>query len=163
MPELRKDPILGRWIIISKERRKRPTDFIVEEVRGTGGFCPLCPGNESTTPSEVLAYRYDQRHEKNSSNWLLRVVPNKYPALVIEGDLDKEAEGLYDRMNGIGAHEVIIETPDHEKGLADLTVAEIADVLIAYRARFIDLRQDPRFRYLVLFKNHGRRAGAPIS
>ena len=113
MPELRKDPILGRWIIMSQERRKRPTDFIIEEVRGTGGFCPLCPGNESTTPSEVLAYRYDNRNEKNSSNWLVRVVPNKYPALIIEGDLSKEGEGLYDRMNGIGAHEVIIETPNH--------------------------------------------------
>ncbi|MDO5675064.1 MAG: galactose-1-phosphate uridylyltransferase, partial [bacterium] len=106
MPELRKDPILGRWIIIAQERGKRPTDFYVDvSAKSKGGFCPLCPGNEKTTPPEVLVYG---RHggPANSPGWSLRVVPNKFPALIIEGDLDKEAEGLYDRMNGIGAHEV---------------------------------------------------------
>lgn len=89
MPELRKDPILGRWIIIAQERGKRPTDFYVDvSTKSKGGFCPLCPGNEKTTPPEVLAYG---RHEgpANSPGWTLRVVPNKFPALVIEGDLDK--------------------------------------------------------------------------
>jgi UDPglucose--hexose-1-phosphate uridylyltransferase len=162
MPELRKDPVLGRWIIISQERRKRPTDFIVEEVRGTGGFCPLCPGNESTTPSEVLAYRYDQRNEKNSSNWLLRVVPNKYPALIIEGDLDKEGEGLYDRMNGIGAHEVIIESPNHGDAFSFLPPERMILVFKAFRDRIKDLENDPRFRYVMVFKNFGKAAGASL-
>ncbi len=72
------------------------------------------PGNEKTTPDEVLAYRTGGNQDANSSGWQVRVVPNKYPALVIEGDLEKEGEGLYDRMNGIGAHEVIIESPDHQ-------------------------------------------------
>ena len=69
---------------------------------------------------------------------------------------------MYDVMNGIGAHEVIIETPDHNRTLADLTPAEITDVLTAYRVRYIDLRKDFRFRYMVLFKNHGTRAGATL-
>ena len=162
MPELRKDPILGRWIIISKERRKRPTDFIVEEVRGAGGFCPLCPGNENTTPSEVLAYRPDQRNERNSSNWLVRVVPNKYPALVIEGDLDKEGEGLYDRMNGIGAHEVIIESPNHHDVFSLLPPDRMILIFRAFRDRIRDLENDPRFRYVMVFKNFGKAAGASL-
>ena len=86
MPELRKDPILGRWIIIAKERSKRPTDFAVDTPVTTGGFCPLCPENEKTTPSEVLVYGRDPHLPPNSSGWKLRVVPNKYPALVIEAN-----------------------------------------------------------------------------
>jgi UDPglucose--hexose-1-phosphate uridylyltransferase len=69
---------------------------------------------------------------------------------------------MYDVMNGIGAHEVIIETPDHSRSMADLTPNEIAEVLTAYRARYLDLRKDFRFRYLVIFKNHGIRAGATL-
>ncbi len=162
MPELRKDPILGRWIIISKERRKRPTDFIIEKAPVTGGFCPLCPGNESTTPPEVLAYRKDGRKEKNTPGWDLRVVPNKYPALVIEGDLDKEGEGLYDRMNGIGAHEVIIETPDHSAEFAYLPPEKMILVFQSFRDRIKDLERDPRFRYVMIFKNYGKAAGASL-
>ncbi|MFA6284326.1 MAG: galactose-1-phosphate uridylyltransferase, partial [Desulfurivibrionaceae bacterium] len=120
MPELRKDPIIGRWIIISTERGKRPTDFIVEKSEAKGGFCPLCPGNENTTPPEVLNYSNIQGHQTNKPGWDLRVVPNKYPALIIEGNLNKEGDGLYDRMNGIGAHEVIIETPDHNETFTNL-------------------------------------------
>lgn len=162
MPELRKDPVLGRWIIISKERGKRPTDFLVEKAETTGGFCPLCPGNESTTPSEVLAYRNNQFAKKDDPGWQVRVVPNKFPALVIEGDLDKEGEGLYDKMNGIGAHEVIIESPKHDTNFADLDPAEIALVFKAYRDRIEDLAMDQRFQYVMVFKNHGRAAGASL-
>ncbi len=161
MPELRKDPVLGRWIIISKERRKRPTDFPVEISNGSGGFCPLCPGNESFTPSEVLAYR-DGHQFRNSPGWQVRVVPNKFPALVIEGDLSKEGLGLYDRMNGIGAHEVVIDGPDHDVAFADFSSAKKALVFKAYKERIIDLEKDPRFKYVMVFKNHGRAAGASL-
>jgi UDPglucose--hexose-1-phosphate uridylyltransferase len=161
MPELRKDPVLGRWIIISKERGKRPTDFIVEPSNTRGGFCPLCPGNEKTTPSEVLRYG-GQPHASNSPGWTLRVVPNKYPALVIEGNLDKAGEGLYDKMNGIGAHEVIIETPNHEESFTYLPLDRMVQVLFAFRDRLIDLAHDPRFRYVMVFKNFGRAAGASL-
>jgi UDPglucose--hexose-1-phosphate uridylyltransferase len=134
MPELRRDPVLGRWIIISKERRKRPTDFLVEVAQVSGGFCPLCPGNESFTPPEVYAFRY-KGSSSNSPNWQVRVVPNKYPALVIEGDLAKEGVGLYDRMNGIGAHEVIVESPNHDESFADFPPEQMALVFKAYQER----------------------------
>jgi len=124
MPELRKDPILGRWIIIAKERSRRPTDFVIQEHVVKGGFCPLCPGNENTTPAEVLAYGRNPSQPDNSPGWELRVVPNKYPALVIEGDLNKEGVGIYDRMNGIGAHEVIVESPNHEDTFITLSPAQ---------------------------------------
>jgi UDPglucose--hexose-1-phosphate uridylyltransferase len=163
MPELRKDPILGRWIIISKERSKRPTDFIVEEPRIIeGGFCPLCPGNEKTTPNEVLVFGREPILPPNSAGWKLRVVPNKFPALVIEGDLEKQAEGLYDRMNGIGAHEVIIESPNHEDRFSYLTQEQMVFVFRAFRNRILDLAHDKRFQYVMVFKNYGLPAGASL-
>ena len=162
MPELRKDPIIGRWIIISTERGKRPTDFIVETNETRGGFCPLCPGNENTTPPEVLSYSSTAGHQANRPGWDLRVVPNKYPALIIEGNLNKEGDGLYDRMNGIGAHEVIIETPDHNESFANLPADRMIKVFLAYRDRLLDLAQDPRFRYVMVFKNFGAAAGASL-
>ncbi len=156
MPELRKDPILGRWIIIARERRKRPTDFIVGKMPHRGGFCPLCPGNEKTTPAEVLSYR------NNEGQWQLRVVPNKYPALVINGNLDKEGEGIYDKMNGIGAHEAIIETPDHRADFSNLPMEQLVRIFYAYRDRMLDLEKDSRFKYVMVFKNFGREAGASL-
>ena len=161
MPELRKDPVLGRWIIISQERRKRPTDFPIESSSGTGGFCPLCPGNESFTPSEVLAYR-DGNQPRNGPGWQVRVVPNKFPALVIEGDLSKEGIGLYDRMNGIGAHEVVIESPGHDDSFSDFSPAKMALVFKAYKERIEGLETDFRFKYVMVFKNHGKAAGASL-
>lgn len=162
MPELRKDPVLGRWIIISKERQKRPTDFIIDEPKVLGGFCPLCAGNESSTPSEVLAFRSNPEAAANSSDWQVRVVPNKYPALIIEGELNKEGEGLYDRMNGIGAHEVIVETPGHEDLFWELPVDHVSLVFRSFRDRLKDLEQDSRFRYVMIFKNYGKAAGASL-
>jgi len=161
MPELRKDPILGRWIIISTERGKRPTDFIISPPPTSGGFCPLCPGNETTTPPEVLSYGRPQS-AANRPGWTLRVVPNKYPALIIEGTLDKEGEGIYDRMNGIGAHEVIIETPDHNATFTYLPPDRMIQVFWAFRDRIVDLSRDPRFRYVMVFKNFGSGAGASL-
>ncbi len=162
MPELRKDPVTGRWVIISTDRAKRPSDFVRDSVRIRGqGFCPFCYGNESKTPSEVLAYGRNGG-APNTPGWTVRVVPNKYPALGIEGDLDREGEGLYDRMNGVGAHEVIIETPDHCATLATLPERSIEEVLWAYRDRVLDLKNDRRFRYALIFKNHGDAAGASL-
>jgi len=90
------------------------------------------------------------------------VFPNRYPALKIEGDLDRTGDGLYDRMNGVGAHEVIVETPDHRRALADLSVEEMAQVLGAFRDRILDLKRDQRFRYVMIFKNHRAAAGASL-
>ncbi|MBW1917405.1 MAG: galactose-1-phosphate uridylyltransferase [Deltaproteobacteria bacterium] len=161
MPELRKDPIIDRWVIISTERGKRPHDFVVEPEVTKGGFCPFCPGNEHVTPPEIMAYRAPGT-APNTAGWRLRVVSNKFPALVTEGELDKRGEGLYDLMNGIGAHEVIIETPDHDATLSTIPVDQFVEVLHAYRDRIVDLGNDPRFRYVLIFKNKGRSAGASL-
>ncbi|KAF0216081.1 MAG: UDPglucose--hexose-1-phosphate [Geobacteraceae bacterium] len=161
MSELRWDPLKLHWVIIATDRGRRPRDFQVETEAAEMTSCPFCYGNENKTPGEIFAIR--SSGPPNSPNWKVRVIPNKYPALRIEGDLNKRGYGLYDVMSGIGAHEIIVETPDHERGLADLTPAEITDVLVAYRTRYLDLRKDLRFRYMVLFKNHGTRAGATLS
>jgi len=162
LPELRKDPITGRWVIISTDRGKRPTDFVRDSVQIKGtGFCPFCYGNETKTPPEVLVYGRNGSG-KDTPGWSIRVVPNKFPALQIEGDLDREGEGLFDRMNGIGAHEVIVETPDHQSTLATLPEKSVEEVLWAYRDRMLDLKNDKRFRYILLFKNHGEAAGASL-
>ncbi len=163
MPDLRRDPIVGRWVIISTERSGRPHEFAqMQPPRPiSAALCPFCPGQERLTPKEIMAYRA-QPAEPNSPNWTIRVVPNKFPALQVEGDLGREGLGLYDRMNGIGAHEVIIETTGHKDGLADLPGKKIEDVLWAYRDRMLDLRKDLRFRYILIFKNHGAAAGATL-
>jgi UDPglucose--hexose-1-phosphate uridylyltransferase len=166
LPDLRKDPVTGRWVIISTDRAKRPTDFSREPVKMKGGFCPFCPGNEAKTPPEVLAYRPSANGgpppERDAPGWRVRVVPNKFPALGIEGNLDRQAEGMFDRMNGVGAHEVVIETPDHNLTLASLPIKRVEDVIWAYRDRIMDLRQDKRFKYILIFKNHGEPAGASL-
>jgi len=161
MSELRKDPVTGRWVIISTERRRRPTDFAVEKIKPTAGFCPFCPGNEDKTPPEILAFRTEGT-PPNSRGWRLRVVPNKFPALRVEGELNREGVGLYDKMSGIGAHEVIIETPDHEETPSSLSPKNFEEVLWAYRARMMDLKKDARLRYAMIFKNQGEAAGATL-
>ena len=161
MPELRKDPVVGRWVIISAERSQRPSDFGQNPVKLRGGPCVFCSGNESKTPPEILASRPPQS-APNTPGWSFRVVPNKFPALRIEGELEPSGEGLYDRMNGIGAHEVIIETPDHHATLASLPASAVAEVFWAYRERLVDLKKDPRFEYVLIFKNYGEAAGASL-
>ncbi|MCC6347680.1 MAG: galactose-1-phosphate uridylyltransferase [Nitrospirales bacterium] len=162
MPELRKDPISGRWVIISVERGKRPSDFISpSQKRRAGGFCPFCPGNEHTTPPEIVAFR-PASTPPNSPGWTLRVVPNKFPALQIHGDLNKRGEGVFDRMNGVGAHEVIVETPEHQLSLATMPLRSVEDVLWAYFFRLTDLKKDSRLKYVLIFKNEGEIAGASL-
>jgi UDPglucose--hexose-1-phosphate uridylyltransferase len=167
MPELRRDPIVGRWVIISTERGGRPNDVFAGDRRGNSqrpistALCPFCPGQERLTPKEVLAYRPPES-QPNLPGWSVRVIPNKFPALQVEGDLGREGVGLYDRMNGLGAHEVIIETPNHSQTLGDLQAKHIEDVLWAYRDRIVDLKRDLRFRYILVFKNHGMSAGATL-
>ncbi|MBZ5539824.1 MAG: galactose-1-phosphate uridylyltransferase [Acidobacteriia bacterium] len=162
MPELRKDPITGRWVIISTDRGKRPTNFVRESVIPHGkGNCPFCYGSEAKTPPELLVYGRNGGGA-NTPGWTIRVVPNKFPALGIEGEMDKEGEGLFDKMNGIGAHEVIVESPEHGASLATLPERTIEDVFWAYRDRMLDLKNDRRFRYVLIFKNHGEAAGATL-
>jgi UDPglucose--hexose-1-phosphate uridylyltransferase len=161
MPELRKDPIMGRWVIISTERARRPSDFSRPREGRKATECAFCIGHEHETPPEVLAFR-SNGGPPNSKDWTVRVVPNKFPALRIEGELGRKGEGIFDMMNGVGAHEVIIETPDHSSDLAQLSEQQIEDVLWSYHDRVYDLKKDRRFRYILIFKNHGSEAGASL-
>jgi len=166
MPTLRKDPITDRWVIISPTGSKKPSGIgqvcsRITPEDGPIGFCPFCTGNETATPPEVLAYR-QAGTKPNEPGWTLRVTPNKFPALRIEGSLDRTGEGVYDKMNGVGAHEVIIETPDHYGRLSLLAQKEFEDVIWAYRDRIIDLKRDKRFKYILIFKNQGAEAGASL-
>lgn len=163
MAELRKDLVTGRWVIISTERGKRPTDFPpdIKENKGKQN-CPFCPGNEQLTPPEIYALRSDGS-AKDTPGWKVRVVPNKFPALGIDFPLTKKGKGIYDQMSGFGAHEVIIESTDHEKTIEDLSVEQIRDVLTVCQGRIEDLHRDVRFRYVLLFKNEGAQAGASLT
>src|SRR5258708_4852358 len=160
MPELRKDPIVGRWVIIATDRAKRPITPKLDTVP-SGDFCPFCEGNEDKTPHEIIAYR-ERNTRGNDRGWRVRVVPNKFPALQVEGVLNKRGDGIYDKMNGIGAHEVIIECPFHEISMANLSEDNIREVLWVYRDRLVDLKKDPRLVYGMLFKNVGAAAGASL-
>jgi UDPglucose--hexose-1-phosphate uridylyltransferase len=162
MPELRHDPIQKRWVIIASERGRRPDDFPIKDGSPADGFCPFCQGNESKTPPEITAIR-SNGSGPNQPGWQVRVVPNKFPALRIEGNLERKGMGVHDRMNGIGAHEVIIETPQHTLNLADAPVEQIRRVIFMCRERLVDLLRDQRFKYILIFRNYGAAAGASLA
>src|SRR5688500_7594962 len=151
MSELRKDPVTGRWVIISTERRKRPADFRLESVTiSPDASCPFCEGHESMTPGELLAQRQNGGGA-NGPGWDLRVVPNQFPVLRVEGTLDRQGEGLFDKMNGIGAHEVIIESPRHDDTLATLDADRVEAVLVGCRERIPDLQREHRQECIIHF------------
>ncbi|MDX6767706.1 MAG: DUF4921 family protein [Candidatus Methylacidiphilales bacterium] len=160
MPEIRKDPVVGRWVVFCPERLHRPMDYAFTRPHPEAATeDPFLAGNESFTPPEVYAVR-ENGGGPDTPGWSVRVVPNRFPALRVEGELNKEAVGFYDRMNGIGAHEVVVETPFPDKELDELELAQMVHVLKAWRARMQDLMKDGRFRYLMVFKNVGPLAGA---
>ncbi|MEX0585975.1 MAG: HIT domain-containing protein [Pirellulales bacterium] len=161
MPELRKDPITGRWVIIAENRAGRPDEFSASGEAAAGGSCPFCEGNEQQTPGEVFAWR-EPHSEPNGPGWRVRVVPNQFPALQPEGDAGRSSAGLYETMGGVGVHELVIESPHHLHSTTDLSVENVREVLDAYRLRLIALKRDPRLVYGMIFKNVGPAAGASL-
>jgi UDPglucose--hexose-1-phosphate uridylyltransferase len=165
MSELRKDVITREWVILAKEREKRPHDFKPEKKKAAKPSrdpkCPFCEGNEDKTPPEVLAYR---PHDSNSNDpgWNLRVIKNKFAALSAEGKLHRHDVNIYDVMNGIGAHEVVIESPDHSKNIALYDHKTVENVVWSYCDRYVALREDTRLKYISIFRNHGKVAGASL-
>jgi UDPglucose--hexose-1-phosphate uridylyltransferase len=165
MPELRQDPATKQWVIIARERAKRPHDFMKQSapppLPAYKEDCPFCPGNESLTPPETMAYR--RGGLANGPGWWVRAVPNKYSALVPDGSISrKEEEGLFRKMDGVGQHEVIIESPLHNQCIALMEDKQVEEILLAYRERYLTLREDPRFKLIIIFKNHGRAAGTSL-
>ena len=163
MSELRHDPISKTWVIIATERSRRPMDFVPsQEAPADGSFCPFCEGHEDKTPPEIVAVRRSGS-APNTPGWQVRVIPNKFPALMIEGALDRRGIGLYDKMRGIGAHEVIVETPDHNLMIPDMPDDHLGMVVEVWADRLRDLIRDRRFKYILLFKNHLPTAGASLA
>lgn len=148
-------------MIVDTDHPNKPEDFEFEPHIYKGGACPFCYGNESMTPPEIEVIR-DQYTFPNSPGWQVRVVSNKFPALQIEGDLERRGLGIYDLSNGIGAHEVVIETPYHHKDIPDLEQFEIEHVISMLCQRGLDLIRDKRFKYIMVFKNFGAAAGASL-
>jgi UDPglucose--hexose-1-phosphate uridylyltransferase len=160
--ELRTDPITGRVVAIDLGPFKRRDDFELEPVRleDPPSECPLCEGREADAGQEILAWR--EGGPANVPGWSVRVVPNRHPMLRIEGQVTVRAEGLLESRDGLGAHEVIVETPIHDQPLHTLDVDRLWRVLWAWRTRIQDLKRDTRFASVVIFKNHGRAAGARL-
>ena len=162
MGELRRDPVVGRWVIVETEAPFHPENFEKEEHHWRAGGCPFCYGNEDQTPPEVEAIR-DSKTKPDTPGWQVRVVPNKFPALQIEGDIDRRGLGIYDMSNGVGAHEVIIQSPYHQKEIPDLLDEEVQNIITMCCRRTEDLKKDERFKYILLFKNYGPSAGASLA
>ena len=159
--ELRYCPIKHRWTIIAPERKQRTGEGVLSDRTESiaAEDDPFAGGNEAQTAPEIFRLPTSA----NTAKWQVRVFANSYPALRVEGEVVREAVGLNDRVSGIGAHEVIVETPEPDLELADLEMNEILLVLEAYRARLLDLRRDPRLQYVLIFKNKGREAGASVN
>ena len=161
MSELRQNIALREWVIIADERAKRPHDYI--QKKGNENIlkeyvenCPFCPGNEHLAPPEISSIR------DSNGNWLVRSIPNKFPALSSEGDLIHEDEGIKRRMTGVGFHEVIIETPKHNLNTALLDDLQVINIIRIYKERYLDILKDKRIELIIIFKNHGRSAGTSL-
>ncbi|MEA2101735.1 MAG: galactose-1-phosphate uridylyltransferase [Thermodesulfobacteriota bacterium] len=170
MSEMRKDPVVERWVIITNDALRSPSISREKRIGEDGldgtdkqrdALCPFCPGNERLCPPEILSNRPDGS-SPNDPDWRLRVVPNRSPVMVVEGDLKRMGEGLYDKITGVGANEVIIETPKHGIRQSQMTCDDLENVFWAYRDRMIDLGKDSRLRYVLIYRNQGSAAGATL-
>ena len=161
MPELRHDPIQKQWVVIAPERGKRPPRFTPVAQEAEPEFCPFCPGHEEQAGRAIRVIGANE--PGSGASWKVRVLPNRFPALVVEGELKRRAKGIYDYTSGIGAHEVIVETPDHKRHLPDQSLENVSLLLGVWRERLEDLLRDIRLRSVLVFKNHGQAAGSTIA
>jgi UDPglucose--hexose-1-phosphate uridylyltransferase len=160
MSELRQNIITREWVIIAKERARRPDELVrpkqqTPPLAAFDSHCPFCPGNEGMSADEK--YRIADRE-----GWKVRVVTNKFPALSQEGDRIRRIDGVFRSMSGVGFHEVVIEHRRHDLSPALYSVGELATVLAAFRQRYIQMRKDPRVEAIIIFKNHGESAGTSL-
>jgi UDPglucose--hexose-1-phosphate uridylyltransferase len=161
MPELRQEPITKYWVIIAAERSKRPSDFPVPQENNKGGTCPFCKGSEKLTPPEITAYR-EPGTRPDEPGWWIRVVPNKFPALEICAQDLGIRRSFFTSMYGAGAHEVIIESPEHDKTLEQHDLVQLQEIFRAWRDRHDALLNTKPIRYVQIFKNEGATAGASL-
>ncbi len=156
--ELRKDPLLGRWVAVLNQP-KAPSEYAISPAVEDEGSCILCAGREKETCGEILSLPSGH----GSNTWATRVIPNFYPIFQVEGELSRRGDGMYDKMNGIGANEIIIESPEHSVRPEDKGLDQMIKVIRTYRERMVDLEKDPRLRYTLIYKNSGKEAGAIYS
>ena len=163
MSEIRRDSITGKWILIAPTQGKSAQDFRIERpYEKTPPDCPLCPGNERLTGPEITSLRPKGSH-LDDSKWQVRVVPDRFPVLKIEHSLQKRGKGMYDTISGFGAHEIVIDNPDHQKTLKEMSDEDVSQLLLVLQTRLEDLYRDKRIRYVSIFKNEGPQAGARLS
>jgi UDPglucose--hexose-1-phosphate uridylyltransferase len=160
MPELRHNIITHEWVIIATERAKRPDQFVKKATEkktllARVPTCPFCPGNEKMTPAETYVV-------SDTKGWRVRVTPNKFPALAYEGEALRTVQGIRRTIAGVGIHEVIIETPEHNKTMAELEDRQVETIVQTYLDRFKFASADPRVEQVTIFKNHGESAGTSI-
>jgi UDPglucose--hexose-1-phosphate uridylyltransferase len=164
MPELRQDLVTGRWVAIATQRARRPSSFTRAAAVAVpaASRCPFCEGHEGMTPPEVMAYR-EKGTAPDTPGWSVRAVPNLYPAFgPANGTPTLSENGPYRTMNGVGVHEVIVHSPDHERDLAELPRAQVEEVVRAYQDRYDANRENPNIQYLLIIDNHGKEAGASL-
>lgn len=157
--ELRKDPLLGRWVAVLNQS-KNPSEYVMFPEDNSEKDCFLCAGREKELPPEIMSL---PATGVSSNKWWTRVIPNLSPVFRVEGEMGRKGEGMYDKMNGIGANEIIIESPYHSVRPEDIGIDQMARVLGTYRDRMADLEKDPRLRYTLIYKNSGVFAGAIYS
>lgn len=159
--ELRKDPLLGRWVAVLNQS-KSPSEYVFPDEENTEKDCLFCAGREMELPPEIMSIPNPNPGE-HSHKWWTRVIPNLSPIFRIEGELERKGEGMYDKMNSIGANEIIVESPYHSVKPEDVGLDQMARVLMTYKERISDLEKDPRLRYTLIYKNSGISAGALYS
>jgi len=157
--ELRKDPLLGRWVAVLRQSRQ-PSEYPLPLTEAVESSCVLCHGREAEAPAEITSTKGPAG---SGRTWLTRVIPSFAPIFQVEGDLGRRGDGMYDKMNSIGAHEIIIESPDHTVTPEDMGLDQMTRVIMTYRDRIADLERDARLRYTLIYKNSGNDAGAVFS
>jgi len=165
VPEMRRNPLNGLWVIVAPERAARPDMFRTadrqEDDRGDAVACPFCPGNEGLTPPEISAYRKDDG-APDGPGWSVRVIPEADPYFRIELDLAREGVGMYDKISPRGATELIVESPRHEDTPATMPKAQWEQVLWMYAERIRDLKRDLAIRDILITRRH-RQPGSRIT
>lgn len=157
MAELRKDYILDRYVIIAKERGKRPEQFSKEKKAHNIKIDFFAPGNEHLTPPEI-------GRKENENGWYIRWFENKFPAVNKKGKIDVKIDNqFFGYADAVGRHEVIVESPKLEDELADLSLNHIKEILAVFRERIINLSRLSKVRYVSVFKNHLAPAGTSIA
>jgi len=163
MSELREDCTTGDWVILAPERAKRPQQKHkvkpADEPPIWDKSCPFCPGNENQTPPEVFRLPLSGR----PYDWAVRVVPNRFAAVTPEGQSNRTRDRyFFHKMNGIGSHEVIIETPSHNATMAFMPYSQVEEVLVACQQRYNALKKNQQFKFITIFKNYGLASGASL-